>query len=97
MNVDPCTVSCYAMQLTHETNRGLDMLNHMTRVYLAEDARPKGIRVTVQIVNNIDTLDRIAIHAYGSGNFFSSTTQIQGTLHKRIPAVWMEVRLHLEV
>ena len=97
MNVDSCTVHSYAMQLTHETDRGLDMLDHVTGVYLAEAARSKGIRVGVQIVNHIDAFHRMAVHAYGAGNFVSSTTQIQGTLHKRIPDIWMEASLHLGV
>ena len=79
-----CTVTGDTMQLIHETNHRLNVLDYMTGVYLAETAGSKGIRVGVQIVNNIDAFDVIAIHADGSGNFVSSTTQIQDTLHKPI-------------
>ena len=84
MDVNLCTVTSYAMQLIHETNHGVNMLNHMTGVYLAEAAGLKGIGVGVQIVNNIDAFDVIAVHADGSGNFIPSTAQIQSTLHKLI-------------
>ncbi len=76
MNVNPRAVPGYTVQLVHKTNHRLDMFDHMTGVYLSEAIRSKWVGESVQIVNNIHTLDRIAVHAYGPCNLVAPTTQI---------------------
>jgi hypothetical protein len=76
MNVNSRSVPGYAMQLIHETNYRLNVLDHMTGVYFSEASRSKWIGVSVQIVNNIDPLYRMAVHSYGPCNFIVPTAQI---------------------
>jgi hypothetical protein len=66
MNVNPRAVPGDTIQLIHEANHGFNVFDYMTGMYLTEAICSKRIGICVQIVNNVDTLDRIAVHAYGS-------------------------------